>query len=144
MTSLVVFTWSRSFETRWPDLATASGVALDLCVAEPGALPEWSSREDAVLLCAAGGMETDASAALERMAIGARLAIVGILGSSVALQASVARALPDVPRCHADHRLTAPRSPSAHAKGARGVRGGPGSAPNGPPAEAGTTRTATG
>ena len=115
MTSLVVFTWSRSFETLWPDLATASGVALDLCVAEPGALPEWSSREDAVLLCAAGGMETDASAALERMTIGARLAIVGILGSSVALQASVARALPDVPRCHADHRLTAPRSPSAHA-----------------------------
>ena len=77
MTSLVVFTWSRSFETLWPDLATALGVALDLCVAEPGALPEWSSREDAVLLCAAGGMETDASAALERMTIGARLAIVG-------------------------------------------------------------------
>ena len=77
MTSLVVFTWARSFETLWPDLATASGVALDLCVAEPGALPEWSSREDAVLLCAAGGMETDASAALERMTIGARLAIVG-------------------------------------------------------------------
>ena len=53
-----------------------------------------------------------------------KFAFDGILGSSVVVQASVARALPDVPRCHADHRLTAPRSPSAHAKraGARCAR----------------------
>ncbi len=46
-------------------------------MAGPDALSEWSSSEDAVLLCAAGGQETDAIMALERSPVRARVAIVG-------------------------------------------------------------------
>jgi DNA-binding NtrC family response regulator len=77
VTSLVVLSWSRSFETLWPELAAAPGVPLELRVADAEALSAWTTNDDAVLLCAAGGQESEVIAALERSPVRAPIAIVG-------------------------------------------------------------------
>jgi DNA-binding NtrC family response regulator len=79
VTTLVVLNWSNSFEALWPELAAASSVSLEFCPSTPAAHEAWSSRRDAITLCAAGGMETAAIAAIERLAVPPRTAVVGAM-----------------------------------------------------------------
>ncbi len=77
MISLVVFQWSNSFETLWPELATASGVRLELAEPTPELLEASASRRDAITLHAVGGMETSSIEAIGRHAVGASTVLVG-------------------------------------------------------------------
>ena len=76
-TTLVVMTWSDSFQTLWPDLAAASGVPVEIVPATAESLGSHATRRDVVMICAAGGMEAEASAALERATLAERTAVVG-------------------------------------------------------------------
>jgi len=75
--SLVVFQWSNSFETLWPELATASGVRLDVAQPTPVLLEASASRRDAITLHAVGGMETSAIEAIGRHAVPGSTVLVG-------------------------------------------------------------------
>ncbi len=77
MTTLAVLSWSSSFEALWPELAAASALVLEPSAITPGLLEVWSSRRDIITVCAAGGMETDAIAALAPLGVPTRTAIVG-------------------------------------------------------------------
>ena len=61
----------------WPELATASDVSLQMHDATADGLAAWSSRNDAIHLLAAGGMERDAIGAMERIAVPSHTAVVG-------------------------------------------------------------------
>jgi DNA-binding NtrC family response regulator len=77
MTTLALLNWSDSFGMLWPELATASGVSLEVFAATPEGLSAWAERSDAVHLLSAGGVETDAIVALERVASPAMTAVIG-------------------------------------------------------------------
>ncbi len=61
----------------WPDLATASGVSLQMYAADPAGLAAWAAQGDAIHLLAAGGVEHEAIDALERVAVPSHTAVVG-------------------------------------------------------------------
>lgn len=75
--SLVVFQWSNSFETLWPELATASGVRLESAQPTPELLEACASRRESITLHAVGGMETSAIEAIGRQAVPASTVLVG-------------------------------------------------------------------
>ena len=77
MISLVVFRWSNSFETLWPDLATASGVHLEFAAPTPELLEGSASRRDAITLHAIGGMETSAIERIGRLVVPGSTVLVG-------------------------------------------------------------------
>jgi DNA-binding NtrC family response regulator len=77
VTTLALLGWSDSFAMLWPDLAAASGTTLRSHAATPDGLAAWAAERDAVHILAAGGMETEAIAALEAVVVPARLAVVG-------------------------------------------------------------------
>lgn len=61
----------------WPDLATASGATFQAFPATSDGLSAWASHGDAIHLLAAGGVERDAIAALERVVVPTPMAVVG-------------------------------------------------------------------
>ena len=61
----------------WPELATASGATLQPHAPTADGLAAWAAQTDAIHLLAAGGMEADAIAAMERVAAPAHTAVVG-------------------------------------------------------------------
>ena len=77
MTTLALLGWSDSFETLWPELATASATSLQIHPPTAEGMAAWAARSDAVHLLSAGGMERDAIEALERVAVPAHTAVVG-------------------------------------------------------------------
>jgi DNA-binding NtrC family response regulator len=77
VTTLALLGWSDSFETLWPQLATASDAALQMYAADAAGLAAWAAHSDAIHLLAAGGAEHDAIDALERIEVAAHTAIVG-------------------------------------------------------------------
>ena len=77
MTTLALLGWSDSFATLWPELATASGVSLQLFAATTDGMAAWARESDAMHLLAAGGVESEAIGALERVAVPSHTAIVG-------------------------------------------------------------------
>ena len=77
MTTLAILGWSDSFATLWPELATASGASLRMHEPTAEGLAAWATERDAIHLLAAGGVESDACSALERIAVPAQTAMVG-------------------------------------------------------------------
>jgi DNA-binding NtrC family response regulator len=74
---LVVIPWSKSFETLWPELATASGVALELSAPTAEVLVASASRRDVITLHAIGGVETTAIEAITRQSLPPNAVLVG-------------------------------------------------------------------
>ena len=77
MTTLALLTWSDSFGMLWPELATASGASLQVHAPTAVGLAAWADTRDAMHLLAAGGVEHDAIAALDRVAVPSYTAVVG-------------------------------------------------------------------
>lgn len=61
----------------WPELATASGVSLQMYAATTDGMAAWANENDAIHLLAAGGVETEAIGALERVAVPSHTAVIG-------------------------------------------------------------------
>jgi two-component system response regulator HydG len=77
VTTLALLGWSDSFAMLWPELATASGVSLQLFAATTEGMAAWARESDAIHLLAAGGVESEAIGALERVAVPSHTAVIG-------------------------------------------------------------------
>ncbi len=88
MTSLVVFQWSNSFEALWPELATASGLSLEMAQASPELLELHAARRDTITVHAAGGVEMEAIASVGRQtSLGTAAMVGGTIDYRVAVRA---------------------------------------------------------
>jgi DNA-binding NtrC family response regulator len=77
VTTLALLALSDSFAMLWPELATASGASLAVHAATSEGISAWAAQRDAIHLLAAGGVEADAIASLERMVAPSWTAVVG-------------------------------------------------------------------
>lgn len=77
VTTLALLGWSDSFAMLWPELAMASSVSLQVYAPTAGGTAAWANDGDAIHLLAAGGVESEAIGALERVAVPSHTAVVG-------------------------------------------------------------------